>query len=141
VGTAIYPKVRGKQTNEGTVSHQPNAIYSQVHAEHAIVLNSVWYQMEKEVAVSKWCHPYRIEMAPFPLNPDFMVGVGGLGLDGISPSTPYKVLLEGHKVLFVCTWDVPKYPCVKGWLLRRWKHRGEEVKVSHHLAMLSKRAD
>lgn len=53
-------------------------------------------------------------MAPFPLNPDFMVGVGGLGLDGISPSTPYKVLLEGHKVLFVCTWDVPKYPCVKG---------------------------
>jgi hypothetical protein len=53
VGTAIYPKVRGKQTNEGTVSHQPNAIYSQVHAEHAIVLNSVWYQMEKEVAVSK----------------------------------------------------------------------------------------
>lgn len=53
VGTAVYPKVQGKQTNEGTVSHQPNAIYSQVHAESAIFLNSMWYQMGEEVTVSK----------------------------------------------------------------------------------------
>lgn len=53
VGTAIYPKIQGKQTNEGTAAHQANAIYSQVHAEHTVFLNLVWYQMGKEVTVSK----------------------------------------------------------------------------------------
>lgn len=53
-------------------------------------------------------------MVFFFLNLDFMVGVGGLGLDGIFFFILYKVLFEGYKVLFVCIWDVLKYLCVKG---------------------------
>lgn len=37
-GLASYNKVEGKQTNEGAVSHQPNAIDSQVHAEPSTFL-------------------------------------------------------------------------------------------------------